>query len=55
LNVHNLLLWQTLLALRSQGVETLDLGGVNTRALPGISRFKLGTGGHLLTLAGTYF
>ena len=55
LNVHNLLLWQTLLALRGQGVQWLDLGGVNTRALPGISRFKLGTGGHLLKLAGTYF
>lgn len=55
LNVHNLLLWQSLLTLREQGVQWLDLGGVNTRALPGISRFKLGTGGNLLTLAGTYF
>ena len=55
LNIHNLLLWQSLLSLRSQGVARLDLGGVNTRALPGISRFKLGTGGHVLTLAGTYF
>jgi carbamoyltransferase len=33
----------------------LDLGGVNTRDLPGISRFKLGTGGQAITLAGTYF
>lgn len=55
LNLHNLLLWQAMLALRKQGVQQLDLGGVNTRALPGISRFKLGTGGQLLTLAGTYF
>lgn len=55
LNVHNLLLWQSLMTLREQGVQWLDLGGVNTRALPGISRFKLGTGGRLLTLAGTYF
>lgn len=55
LNIHNRLLWQAMLVLRSQGVERLDLGGVNTRALPGISRFKLGTGGQLLTLAGTYF
>ena len=37
------------------GIERLDLGGVNTRALPGISRFKLGAGGQPLTLAGTYF
>lgn len=55
LNVHNRLLWQAMLTLRTQGVQWLDLGGVNTRALPGISRFKLGTGGALLTLAGTYF
>lgn len=55
LNLHNRLLWQALLALRAQGVQQLDLGGVNTRALPGISRFKLGTGGALHTLAGTYF
>lgn len=55
LNVHNRLLWQAMLTLRAQDVQWLDLGGVNTRALPGISRFKLGTGGALLTLAGTYF
>lgn len=55
LNVHNLLLWQSMLWLRDQGVARLDLGGVNTRALPGISRFKLGAGGQTLTLAGTYF
>lgn len=55
LNIHNLLLWQAMRSLREQGIERLDLGGVNTRALPGISRFKLGTGGQVLTLAGTYF
>jgi len=41
--------------LQARGVRQLDLGGVNTRALAGISRFKLGTGGRLVTLAGTYF
>jgi lipid II:glycine glycyltransferase (peptidoglycan interpeptide bridge formation enzyme) len=41
--------------LQEQGVELLDLGGVNTHDLPGISRFKLGTGGQAITLAGTYF
>jgi hypothetical protein len=55
LNIHNLLLWQSMLNLQAQGVQRLDLGGVNTRALPGISRFKLGTGGQVMTLAGTYF
>ena len=41
--------------LQEQGIEVLDLGGVNTHDLPGISRFKLGTGGQAITLAGTYF
>lgn len=54
-NIHNLLLWHAIASLQSQGIRQLDLGGVNTRALPGISRFKLGTGGRLVTLAGTYF
>jgi lipid II:glycine glycyltransferase (peptidoglycan interpeptide bridge formation enzyme) len=55
LNAHNALLWQAMAYLQEQGVEVLDLGGVNTHDLPGISRFKLGTGGRVLTLAGTYF
>lgn len=55
LSAHNALLWQTLPYLQTMGVEVLDLGGVNTHDLPGISRFKLGTGGHAITLAGTYF
>lgn len=55
LNAHNRLLWQAMEALKQQGVTDLDLGGINTHDLPGISRFKLGTGGRVLTLAGTYF
>jgi hypothetical protein len=55
LNVHNLLLWRAMAQLQTQGVEKLDLGGVNTHDLPGISRFKLGTGGQVVTLAGTFF
>ena len=55
LNLHNLLLWRAMEHLKAQGLNQLDLGGVNTRDLPGISRFKLGTGGQVLTLAGTYF
>lgn len=54
-NAHNLLLWRAIEYLRKLGVQRLDLGGVNTHALPGISRFKLGAGGQVLTLAGTYF
>lgn len=55
LNAHNALLWQAMAYLQDMGIEVLDLGGVNTHDLPGISRFKLGTGGRAVTLAGTYF
>jgi len=54
-NAHNVLLWRGIEHLRRIGVQTLDLGGVNSRDLPGITRFKLGTGGQVATLAGTYF
>lgn len=55
LNLHNLLLWRAMEQLKAMGLAQLDLGGVNTHHLPGISRFKLGTGGQVRTLAGTYF
>jgi hypothetical protein len=55
LNAHNALLWKAMAYLKAEGVSRLDLGGVNTHDLPGISRFKLGAGGQVVTLAGTYF
>jgi len=55
LNAHNALMWKAMAYLQELGVEVLDLGGINTHDLPGISRFKLGTGGRAVTLAGTYF
>lgn len=55
LNAHNALMWKAMAYLQDLGIEVLDLGGVNTHDLPGISRFKLGTGGRVVTLAGTYF
>ena len=54
LHAHNLLLWRAVLALRERGLEWLDLGGVNAAAAPGVARFKLGLGGRLRTLAGTF-
>ncbi len=54
-NAHNLLLWRGIEYLKKLGIGRLDLGGINTRALPGISRFKLGAGGQPLTLAGTFY
>ena len=52
---HNLLLWQALQHLQKRGVRQLDLGGVNTTSGAGIARFKIGTGGRVTTLAGTFF
>lgn len=54
-NAHNLLLWQAMTELRERGIRQLDLGGVNTARSAGLARFKLGTGGQVLRLAGTYF
>jgi hypothetical protein len=53
-NAHNLLLWRAFEALRERGVRTLDMGGINTRQLAGISRFKIGAGGRVVTYAGTF-
>lgn len=54
LNAHNLLLWQAIAALQQRGIQVLDLGGINTARSAGIARFKIGTGGEVLQLAGTY-
>jgi hypothetical protein len=54
LNAHNLLLWHAIETLKQRGIRQLDLGGVNTARSAGIARFKLGTGGQPLILAGTY-
>lgn len=53
LRAQNLLLWHAVIELRKRGVRWFDLGGVNSAA-PGVARFKLGLGGRLHTLAGTF-
>ncbi len=53
-NAHNLLLWRMVKALRKKGVESLDLGGLDTVDHPGIARFKLGSGAKVKTLCGTW-
>ena len=53
-NAHNLVLWRAIEELRERGVRQLDLGGVNTTRSAGIARFKMGTGGQVLTCAGTF-
>lgn len=55
LGAHNLLLWRAIEALKPLGVQRLDLGGVDTGRGAGLARFKIGTGGDVVTLAGTYF
>ena len=55
LNAHNLLLWRAVHELQQRGIRCLDLGGVNTARSAGIARFKMGTGGVVRMLAGTYF
>lgn len=52
---HNLILWNAMRELAAAGIETLDLGGVNTESGAGIARFKLGSGGRPITLCGAYF
>lgn len=54
LNAHNLILWGAIERLQQRGIYHLDLGGVNTHDLPGISRFKINTGGTIITYAGGY-
>ena len=55
LSAHNLLMWTAMRRLPKTGIATLDLGGLNTHESPGIARFKLGTGGQVKTLCGTWF
>ncbi len=54
LHAHNLILWKGMEELKARGIRQLDLGGVNTLRSAGIARFKISTGGRVLTLAGSY-
>lgn len=51
---HNLCLWNALLAVKQQGVDWLDLGGIDTLREPGIAHFKTGTGAVPARLPGTF-
>ena len=51
---HNLVLWRAIGELQKRGVAQLDLGGVNTVTGAGIARFKISTGGRVVTLCGTF-
>jgi len=51
---HNLLLWRAIARLKQDGIRWLDLGGLNTESQEGLARFKLGLGGQVFTLTGSY-
>ncbi|NQV79350.1 MAG: GNAT family N-acetyltransferase [Alphaproteobacteria bacterium] len=53
-HAHNALLWRGALRLKKDGVQWLDLGGLDTTNAAGIARFKLGMGGTVFSLAGSY-
>lgn len=55
LSAHNLILWRAMAKLKAMDVTELDLGGLNTEDVPGIARFKLGSGARVKTLCGTWF
>jgi lipid II:glycine glycyltransferase (peptidoglycan interpeptide bridge formation enzyme) len=54
LHAHHLLLWSAIEELKARGVRSLDMGGVNTQRSSGVARFKIRTGGRVVTFAGTY-
>lgn len=51
---HNVLLWRAIQELRGRGINWFDLGGLNTESAAGVARFKIGLGGEIVTLSGTY-
>jgi hypothetical protein len=53
-HAHNALLWRAMTHLQKDGVAWLDVGGLDTTNAAGIARFKLGLGGEVFTLAGSY-
>lgn len=54
LKANQFLLWNAALWLSARGITDFDLGGIDEEALPGISEFKLGTGGERVQLVGEY-
>ncbi|WP_300301752.1 peptidoglycan bridge formation glycyltransferase FemA/FemB family protein [Ferrovibrio sp.] len=51
---HYRLIWRAMAELKSRGVTQFDLGGVDTERGAGVARFKLGLGGEVFTLAGSF-
>lgn len=54
LSAHQLLLDRAAARLQALGVETLDLGLIDTEDAPGLARFKIGAGARIRPLGGTW-
>ena len=52
LRAHHLLIWETILRLKSRGFCWFDTGGIDDELTPGIANFKLGLGGERYSLVG---
>ncbi|TCP42309.1 GNAT family N-acetyltransferase [Rhodovulum marinum] len=53
-NLHRLMLWRAIAAMQADGIETLELGTLDTERTPDLARFKLGTGAHAVPLGATW-
>ena len=53
-SAQTLLMWSAILWARSKGVQTLELGLIDTEEAAGLARFKLGTGAEPVRLGGTW-
>ncbi|MCD8571600.1 MAG: GNAT family N-acetyltransferase [Alphaproteobacteria bacterium] len=51
---HNLLLWNAMLKLKERGITDFDLGGINEET-PGLTTFKKGMGGDMVSLPGVFY
>lgn len=54
LNLNKLLLWNSFVDLKEQGIQWFDLGGINLVRTSGVSEFKLGTGCRYYATVGEY-
>ncbi len=53
-NAHHRLLWEAVTALKADGVQNFDLGGVNPRRAEGVTTFKAGLGARTVELTGLF-
>jgi len=51
--VHNLILWQAIMMLKVEGIQTIDLGTL-PKSNKGLCHFKLGTGAHVQPTGDTF-